>query len=492
MLRYSLAAAAGLSLLCSWPAGPAASATVIQRQLPAAAGQAGSLARSYKVVVPDGLQAGTPVPVVMVLHGCLQSDDNMVAETRFRELADRERFIAVFPFIKDWDRSEQRNDRCWGFWFDQHQHENRGEPGDLRRILAAVEDEFTVDPDRRYITGLSSGAAMAVVMAVIYSEDFAAVGAVAGLPYDEDACAVANACPLQGIRFKPVNTLVASMTAEQTGTGEQRLVPLMTIHSRNDRTVPFQNAQNMRDVWIARYGASSQAEESDCSREGVSCDHSTFRDGAGQSVVETVFYDGPPFVKSHAWIGDNTGQFADPTGPSATDLLWAFFEANPRNAGPVAQISFNAPTINGLSVTVSGTVNSETAIDAVFARLDGAAPQAEKSAGTAQDWSASFDNLVDNRSYVPVVRVELADGSERSAVGPSITLGDTIIHENATFPDHIIAGRIALQQPPCMAGFGVCDADFNSLFFRFGMNPFELHAANAAGPWFMDPARLSN
>ena len=132
----------------------------------------------------------------------------------------------------------------------------------------AVEDEFTVDPDRRYITGLSSGAAMAVVMAVIYSEDFAAAGAVAGLPYDEDACAVANACPLQGIRFKPVNTLVASMTAEQPGTGEQRRVPLMTTHSRNDRTVPFQNAQNMRDVWIARYGASSQAEESDCSREG--------------------------------------------------------------------------------------------------------------------------------------------------------------------------------------------------------------------------------
>src|SRR5215207_4464823 len=187
MLRYALAAAAGLSLLCSWPAGPAASATVVQRQLPAAAGQAGSLARNYKVVVPDGLQAGTPVPVVMVLHGCSQSDDNMLAETRFRELADRERFIAVFPFIKDWDRGEQRNDRCWGFWFDQHQHESRGEPGDLRRILAAVEDEFTVDPDRRYVTGLSSGAAMAVVMAVIYSEDFAAAGAVAGLPYDEDA-----------------------------------------------------------------------------------------------------------------------------------------------------------------------------------------------------------------------------------------------------------------------------------------------------------------
>ena len=54
-------------------------------------------------------------------------------------------------------------------------------------------------------------------------------------------------------------------------------------------------------------------------------------------------------MKSHAWIGDNTGQFADPTGPSATDLLWAFFEANPRNVGPAVQISFNPVSLDGLS-----------------------------------------------------------------------------------------------------------------------------------------------
>lgn len=492
MSRYAVAATVSLALSFSWPAGPAASATVVQRHLPPATGQAGSLARDYKVAVPDGLQAGTPVPVVMVLHGCLQSDANMVNETRFVELAEREGFIAVFPFITDWVRTEQRTDRCWGFWFDQHQHESRGEPGDLRRILAAVESEFTIDPDRRYVAGLSSGAAMAVVMAVAYSEDFAAAGAVAGLPYDEDACAVANACFGVGLRFKTVNSLLASMTAEQNRTDEQRLVPLMAIHSRNDGTVPFRNAQNMRDVWIARYGASTQGEESDCSREGVRCDHSTFRDGAGRSVVETAFYDGPPFVKSHAWIGDNAGPFADPTGPSATDLLWAFFEANPRNAGPATQISFNEPAINGRNATVSGTVNSETGVDGVFVRLDGAAPQGEKPAGATEAWSVSFDDLPDNQRYVPVARVVLADGSERSAVGPAFTLGSPLLHASDTFPNHIIAGRITVQQPPCTAGFGVCDADFNSLFFRFGMNPFELHAANAAGPWFVDPTRVTN
>ena len=43
---------------------------------------------------------------------------------------------------------------------------------------------------------------------------------------------------------------------------------MMVIHSTNDRTVPFQNGQNIRDVWIARYDASTDAEESDCTHEG--------------------------------------------------------------------------------------------------------------------------------------------------------------------------------------------------------------------------------
>jgi hypothetical protein len=41
-----------------------------------------------------------------------------------------------------------------------------------------------------------------------------------------------------------------------------------------------------------------------------------------------------------------------------------------------------------------------------------------------------------------------------------------------------------------VAGFGACDEDFNSLFFQFGLNPFVLHAADASGPWFVDPAHV--
>jgi poly(hydroxyalkanoate) depolymerase family esterase len=460
MLRIALVAGVAAALAPLWQTGMATAATIVERTLPAA-DQPGSRARQYSVAVPDDLPPGEPVPVVMVLHGCLQDQDDMIDDTRFIELADRERFVAVFPFITSWDPLEQRRSNCWGFWMEQHQQEDRGEPGDLRRILAAVEADVAIDPERRYVVGLSSGAAMAVVMAVAYSEDIAAAGAVAGLPYGETACAVANACLFGGLHFQGVGDLVAAMTAEQNAMEEQRLVPMMAIHSTNDGTVPFKNGQNIRDVWIARYGASIDAEERDCTREGVTCEHSIFRDGAGRTVVETVFYGG-----------------------------WAFFQANPRNAGPAVQISFDPVAPDGQSVTVSGTISSEAEVTEVFVRLDGPAPQPERGADGTGTWSARFEDLPDDQRYRPVVRVELADGSTRSAVGPVFTLGNPTISVNALFNEHIIAGRIALQRPPCLPVFGVCDADFNSLFFQFGLSPFSLHATDPAGPWFVDPEQI--
>lgn len=491
MLRATLRCLTIGTLAAVWQAEVASAATLIERSL-AASDRPGSRVRQYTVAIPDDLETNASVPVVIVLHGCLQTQRDMIDDTRFVSLVDRENIIAVFPFITSFDPQEQRFPNCWGFWFNQHQHEDRGEPGDLRRILAELESEFSIDPDRRYVVGLSSGAAMAVVMAVVYSEDFAAAGSVAGLPYDETECAVSGACLFGGVSHKSVAELLASLTAEQTRAEEQGLVPMMVIHSSNDGTVPFRNGQNLRDVWLARYNGSTDAEVRDCSTEGVSCRHSIFTDATGRSVVETVFYDGPPFIKSHAWIGDNEGQFADPTGPSATELLWDFFEANPRGAEPNLNISFDPIGIGGDEVTISGTTSGEAEISRILVRLDGSAPQPEQEATGTGEWSVRFENLPNNQRYRPIARAELADGSGRSAVGPPFTLGNLLTSVTAPFNEHILAGRIALQQPPCITVFGVCDADFNSLFFQFGMNPFALHAASSAGPWFVDPDNIES
>jgi len=293
----------------------------------AAKGYPGSRERHYSVYVPSTYDGHTPTAMLMVLHGCKQTERDMLDQTSFNALADRDGFIVVYPFITSYDGSRSQN--CWGFWFDQHIHEGAGEVEDLYQLGREVETRFAIDPQRRYVTGLSSGGAMAVALAVARSEYFAAAGAAAGLPYAESSWSVSSFCYFPGL-FRSVAEDVDAMRREQRASADQRVIPLMIVQSNNDCTVKAAAAEHLRDAWLDRYGVAPAAfEADDCSAEGVRCTRRRYGT-PDRSVVETVFYDGASggfFSGSgaHYWVGDGSGEFANPTGPSASQLFWNFF-----------------------------------------------------------------------------------------------------------------------------------------------------------------------
>ena len=77
----------------------------------------GSRDRAYQVYIPDAVTISDPVPMVMVLHGCKQTERNMIDETGFKELADREKFVVVYPFITDSDRIQESRTGRWDSGF---------------------------------------------------------------------------------------------------------------------------------------------------------------------------------------------------------------------------------------------------------------------------------------------------------------------------------------------------------------------------------------
>ena len=129
--------------LCWLLSGPA-SAGDLRQKLFAAKSYAGSRDRQYQVFVPSTYTGQSPVPMVMVLHGCRQTELNMINETRFKDLAERDNFIVVYPFITSYDGLRDTN--CWGFFLDQHIHKGVGEVEDLHQIALEVEAEFKIDP----------------------------------------------------------------------------------------------------------------------------------------------------------------------------------------------------------------------------------------------------------------------------------------------------------------------------------------------------------
>jgi poly(hydroxyalkanoate) depolymerase family esterase len=421
VLRPTLIA---LFALCLCSAGTAFSGE-LQQKLFTAKSYPGSRDRQYQIFVPTSYTGQDAVPLVMVLHGCQQTEVNMINETRFKDLAERDNFIGVYPFITSYDGLRDTN--CWGFFLDQHIHRGAGEVEDLHQIALEVEAGFKIDPNRRYVTGLSSGAGMSVDLAVAQSDYFAAAGSVEGLPYSETSSSVGFVCSNQGI-IKSISADVSAMQAEQQRPEEQRPIPIMAIHSLNDCVVNIRGSQNIRDSWIRRYGINPTATEAkDCTIKGVACTQMKY--GTSQrSVVETVFYDGKRGdlvgTGTHYWVGDNSGQFADPNGPSASELQWAFFKEHPLRENPPPSVSIASAAATANSITVSGSASASIgSIVEVDVRLDGRFPQPQKVASGTGAWTATFDNLPANVNYLPVAIARDSAGATTSVTGNAVAVG---------------------------------------------------------------------
>jgi hypothetical protein len=219
------------------------------------------------------------------------------------------------------------------------------------------------------------------------------------------------------------------MQAEQGKPGEQRPIPFMAIHSRNDCTVNVKASENIRDSWISRYGLNQAAVAAvDCSAEGVACMQTKYGP-ALRPVVETVFYDGGRSDNltgsgSHYWVGDGSGHFANPKGPSTSQLLWTFFQDHPFSENSPPTVAISSATATGTSITVSGSASASTgSIREVAVRLDGRFPQPPKIASGTSGWTVTFGGLPDNASYVPVAIAKDSDELTSSVKGEPVAVG---------------------------------------------------------------------
>ncbi|QSP94769.1 PHB depolymerase family esterase [Marinobacter salinisoli] len=307
-----------------------------------------SRSRNYKVYVPTNV--ATPAPMVMALHGCKQTNDDVLTDWGMKAAADKYGFILVAPFITSYDGL--RNENCWGFWFDHHRHEGAGEVEDLRQIALAVEANYSIDPNRRFITGLSSGGAMTAVAAVAHNEYWAAAAPAAGLPYGEDSASVSlsGQCP-GSATFHPVSRVVSDMQAELN---DSYPIPTMILQNKNDCTVLQQGAENIRDAHLQVFGTTpyttttdAEAGSAACApyyQNNHSCIHTRYtQDGTmgTRSVVETVFLDGPLATPDttdtdhgHYWVGGENGgngRWSVRVGPSYPDIIWEFFSRHSRD-----------------------------------------------------------------------------------------------------------------------------------------------------------------
>lgn len=268
--------------------------------------------RSYKVFVPSGY-AGQALPVVVMLHGCNQNPDDFAAGTRMNELAEERTFLVAYP-----RQSQSANvQRCWNWFNLDDQRRDAGEPSLIAGIARAVVEEFSADPDRVYVAGLSAGGAAAATLAATYPDVFAAVGVHSGL-----ACGAARDMPSA---FAAMN---GGGAVRPRGNGP--LVPTIVFHGDGDKTVNPVNGDRVAAQATPEEGALSRTVTRGRTPGGLDYTRTVQADDTGRDLVEQWLVHGA----GHAWSGGSTaGSYTEPRGPDASREMLRFFLDSPLRRG---------------------------------------------------------------------------------------------------------------------------------------------------------------
>jgi len=121
----------------------------------------------------------TNCALVVVLHGCTQTAAGYDRGAGWSTLADRFGFALLLP---EQQRSNNPNG-CFNWFRPGDIARGSGEVASIRQMVQTMVSEHGIDSRRVFVTGLSAGGAMTMVMLATYPDVFVGGAVIAGLPY---------------------------------------------------------------------------------------------------------------------------------------------------------------------------------------------------------------------------------------------------------------------------------------------------------------------
>lgn len=268
--------------------------------------------RFYDVHVPPTYRPGTPVPLVIVLHGGGGSPTAVRGITGMDRVADQNNFIAIYPAgtgEKGRDTRLSWNILKSGTYATANKKDDLGF---IRAVLKDVQARYSIDPKRIYATGISQGGMMCYRFAC-----------------DPD---------LSG-RIAAIAPVAAVMTVDPSDCNPSREMPIIHFHGLDDKFIPYDGGIGSRleridpverpgvpetmKYWLAKNKAGTTPRLRE--KRGLADLQEFGGEASKGEVILWKLEDG-----GHTWPGGDSGlpeMFIGKVNRdvSASDLIWKFF-----------------------------------------------------------------------------------------------------------------------------------------------------------------------
>lgn len=287
-------------------------------------------AREFLLYVPRGYGGWTRRPLVVLVHGCKQTPEELAAGTRITTLADKHGWLVLMP-----RQSPKANPwSCWN-WFDTATAAGRGEAAIVAAQVKAVRRAYRVHPRRIFVAGMSAGGALAATLGVHHPTLFAGVFVHSGLASGA-ASGPAAAIPVLG-RGADTDPQAIGERARAAAPGGVVRLPLLAIHGDRDEVVAEINAFQLVRQFLALNGRAVIGGPGGSRPTPDFESIVPLEDGSRMVIGE--YRDGRRVLArlvqvprlGHAWSGgDPEYPFNDANPPDATALLGEFIEGRLR------------------------------------------------------------------------------------------------------------------------------------------------------------------
>ncbi len=195
-------------------------------------------------------------PIVVVLHGCGQTANGAAELTGWNNLADQYGFYVLYP-QQHFPNNPQH---CFN-WFKKNEIERgNGECESIRQMVDYMLKNFSTDPKQVFVTGLSAGAAMSVVMIATQPGMFKAAAIFAGGPYKPgENIFSSSGSMVWGVNKTPEQW--RELVWQQNPAFKDKYPKVIVFHGKNDPVVNINNAKELVEQWTALHKTDTIADE---------------------------------------------------------------------------------------------------------------------------------------------------------------------------------------------------------------------------------------